>query len=64
MPPRGAAAVREQDAKTSGPGWQCFGGTGVDGAEVEEDDAAWVDTWAPGATETLLTQDAGHKLDP
>jgi copper type II ascorbate-dependent monooxygenase-like protein len=64
VPPGGAAAVREQDAKTPGLGWQCFGGTGVDGAEVEEGEAAWVDTWAPGATETLFTQDAGFKLEP
>ncbi|MEV4705786.1 monooxygenase [Actinoplanes sp. NPDC049316] len=64
VPPGGAAAVREQDAKTAGLGWQCFGGTGVPGAEVEEGDAAWVDTWAPGATETLLDQDAGFRLDP
>ncbi|MEV4282250.1 monooxygenase [Actinoplanes xinjiangensis] len=64
VPPGGAAAVREQDAKTPGLGWQCFGGTGVAGAEVEEGDAAWVDTWAPGATETLLDQDAGYRLEP
>jgi hypothetical protein len=64
--PGKAALVREQDAKTPGPGWQCFGGTGVKGADVEDDEpgAVWVDTWAPGATETLLTQDAGHKLEP
>lgn len=64
VPPGGAAAVHEQDAKTPGLGWQCFGGTGVAGAEVEEGEAAWVDTWAPGATETLFTQDAGFKLEP
>ncbi|MFB9318243.1 monooxygenase [Cryptosporangium minutisporangium] len=64
VPPGGAAAVRKQDAKTPGLGWQCFGGTGVAGAEVEEGDAAWVDTWAPGATETLLDHDAGYKLEP
>ncbi|WP_189155640.1 monooxygenase [Lentzea pudingi] len=64
VPPGGAAAVREQDAKTPGLGWQCFGGTGVEGAEVEEGDAAWVDTWAPGAAETLFTQDVGFKLEP
>lgn len=64
VPPGGAAAVRDQDAKTPGLGWQCFGGTGVKGAEVEEGEAAWVDTWAPGATETLFTQDAGFKLEP
>jgi hypothetical protein len=34
------------------------------GAEVEDRDAAWVDTWAPGATETLFTQDIGFKLEP
>jgi hypothetical protein len=31
----GAAVVREQDAKTRGLGWQCFGGTGAAGVEVE-----------------------------
>lgn len=70
VPPGDAAAVREQDARTPGLGWQCFGGTGVEGADVEDDDdgsdpgAAWVDTWAPGAAETLLDQDAGFKLEP
>ncbi|MFD1370287.1 monooxygenase [Actinoplanes sichuanensis] len=64
IPPGGAAETREQDTKTPGLGWQCFGGTGVKGAEVEEGEAAWVDTWAPGATETLLNQDAGFKLEP
>ncbi len=64
VPPGGAAAVREQDAKTPGAGWQCFGGTGVDGADVEAGEATWVDTWAPGATETLFTQDVGFKLEP
>ncbi|WP_045311276.1 monooxygenase [Lentzea aerocolonigenes] len=64
VPPAGAAAVREQDAKTPGLGWQCFGGTGVPGAEVEEGEAAWVDTWAPGASETLFTEDVGFKLEP
>ncbi|MCX2952839.1 hypothetical protein [Lentzea sp. NEAU-D7] len=64
VPPGGAAAVREQDARTPGLGWQCFGGTGVAGAEVEEGEAAWVDTWAPGAAETLFTEDAGFKLEP
>jgi hypothetical protein len=64
VPPGGAAAVRKHDAKTPGLGWQCFGGTGVAGAEVEEGDASWVSTWTPNAPETLLTQDAGYKLEP
>jgi hypothetical protein len=64
VPPGRAALVRAQDAKSPGPGWQCFGGTGVPGAEVEEGHATWVYTWAPGATETLFTQDVGYKLEP
>lgn len=35
VPPVGAAVVRKQDAKTRGLGWQCFGGTGAAGAEVD-----------------------------
>ncbi|MEV7629208.1 monooxygenase [Actinoplanes sp. NPDC089786] len=64
--PDKAALVRAQDAKVPGPGWQCFGGTGVKGADVEDDEpgATWVDTWTPGATETLFTQDIGFKLEP
>ncbi|MBV1942145.1 hypothetical protein KUF83_37165 [Streptomyces sp. BV286] len=38
--------MREQDAKTPGLGWLCFGGADVADAEVGEGDAAWVDTWA------------------
>jgi hypothetical protein len=71
VPPGDAAAVREHDAKTPGLGWQCFGGTGVKGADVADDDeersdpgAAWAATWAPGVTETLLDQDVGFKLEP
>jgi hypothetical protein len=64
VPPERAALVRKQDAKTPGLGWQCFGGTGVPGAEVEEGNATWVDTWTPGATETLFDQDIGFKLGP
>lgn len=45
VPPGGAGAVREQDAKTTGVGRQCFGGTGVKGAEVEEGE--WRG-WTPG----------------
>jgi hypothetical protein len=60
---RGAAgrrcAVHKEDAKSHGLGGQCFGGTDVAGAEVEVGEAAWADTWAPGATETLLDHAAG-----
>jgi hypothetical protein len=41
----GAAAVREQDAKSPGPGRQCFGGPAWP-ASRSGGSAAWVDTWA------------------
>ncbi|GLY93225.1 hypothetical protein Acsp02_04810 [Actinoplanes sp. NBRC 103695] len=46
LPPGGAAAVREQDAKTPGLGRPFFGGTGVAGAEVEGGTRRG---WIPGA---------------
>ena len=46
LPEGGAAAVREQDAKTPGLGRPFFGGTGVAGAEVEGGTRRG---WIPGA---------------
>ncbi|GIJ51561.1 hypothetical protein Val02_84470 [Virgisporangium aliadipatigenens] len=60
VPASEAAKVRAHDEQTPGLGWQCFGETGIPGGV----DAAWVDTWTPGVTETLLNQDAGYKLEP
>jgi hypothetical protein len=51
VPPGGAAAVREQDAKTPGLGWQCLGGTCVAGAEVEEGHGVGGHPGAPGNDE-------------
>ena len=55
VPPENAAAAHAKDAATPGQGWTCFGDDGMEG----EQPSAWVDTWAPGATETLLQQDVG-----
>ena len=60
VPPENAAAAAAKDAATPGQGWTCFGDDGIDG----EQPSAWVDTWAPGATETLFQQDVGYQLQP
>ncbi|WP_037704528.1 hypothetical protein [Streptomyces scabiei] len=62
VPPGGAAAVREQDAKTPGLGWLCFGGTGVAGVEVEAGDAAWADTWARLVTTKGRTEASRRRM--
>jgi hypothetical protein len=60
VPPENAAAAHAKDDATPGQGWTCFGTDGIEG----EQPTAWVDTWAPGATETLLQQDVGYQLQP
>jgi hypothetical protein len=60
VPPENAAAAHAKDAATPGQGWTCFGTAGRAGPHP----SAWVDTWAPGATETLLQQDVGYQLQP
>ena len=60
VPPENAAAAHAKDDATPGQGWTCFGDDGVEG----EQPSSWVDTWAPGATETLFQQDVGFQLQP
>lgn len=49
VPLLGAAVVRKQGARTRGLGWQCFGGTGAAGAEVEaEVEGGTRRGWTPG----------------
>ncbi|MFF5209635.1 monooxygenase [Streptosporangium sp. NPDC000396] len=55
--PDGAKAARDLDARTPGEGWTCFGDAGID-------ESAWVGHWAPGANETLLTQNVGYPMPP
>ena len=59
--PEQAAAARARDAASGGQGWTCFGDTGL---ETEQQQPAWVDSWTPGATETLLQHDVGFRLEP
>ena len=60
VPPENAPAAHAKDDATPGQGWTCFGNDGIEG----EQPSAWVDTWTPGATETLLQQDVGYQLQP
>ena len=58
--PENAANARAKDAETPGQGWTCFGDDDIEG----EEDSAWVDTWTPGGTETVLKEDVGFPLAP
>jgi mono/diheme cytochrome c family protein len=50
--PGAVAAARRLDAAGSGPGWSCFGGTGLpnDVASIRGflDNSNWIAAWAPG----------------
>jgi hypothetical protein len=51
VPPSSVAAAERVDAGDAGPGWTCFGDTGVPtsgGAGSGLDDAPWISAWAPG----------------
>ena len=50
------------DAATTGQGWTCFGGTGLDPVE-SLDDAPWLGAWAPGGGETVHQDGYGVRLD-
>ena len=60
IPAGDAATARAKDAETEAEGWTCFGDTNLDGRQ----EPAWVDTWTPGATETVLQHDVGFRLEP
>ncbi|MDH4345493.1 MAG: monooxygenase [Thermoleophilia bacterium] len=53
VPPASVADAQRLDAKAPGPGWSCFGGSGIpepDGRGLGGglDDAPWITAWAPG----------------
>jgi hypothetical protein len=60
IPPEQAAAARAKDAASEGQGWTCFGDVGLD----SQQQPAWVDSWTPGGTETLLQHDVGFRFEP
>ncbi|HSF61522.1 MAG TPA: hypothetical protein VLA69_07485 [Gaiellaceae bacterium] len=64
--PAQLAAARQLDTSSAGPGWSCFGGTGLpagDGAVVDSlNDANWVAAWAPGWGGDRLPDGTGVQL--
>jgi len=49
VPASGIASGKALDRATAGPGWGCFGGTGIDAAGPSGlDNAPWIAAWAPG----------------
>ena len=64
VPPGQVAEAERLDDGTPGPGWTCFGGSGLS-AEVDRlDDAAWLGAWAPGGTESVDRKGYGVALAP
>jgi hypothetical protein len=67
VPPGQIAAARGLDSESAGPGWSCFGGTGLPAGEgsglVDSlNDASWVAAWAPGLSANRLPEGTGVPL--
>ena len=68
VPPGQVAAAKQLDGSQSGPGWSCFGGTGLPagdsvGTIVDSlNDASWVAAWAPGWGGNRLPEGTGVPL--
>lgn len=65
VPPESTGAAVSRDMAEEGPGWTCFGGSGVGGAGgagAALDDAPWLGAWAPGGGEQVLARDVGIPL--
>ncbi len=50
------------DAEDEGPGWTCFGGSGLDDF-ADVDNARWLGAWAPGGRESVLRPGLGVELE-
>jgi hypothetical protein len=61
--PDGVAHAEQLDAQTPGPGWTCFGTSGMGGAGAEIDDAPWLGAWAPGGREQVYGRGLGAELE-
>jgi hypothetical protein len=62
VPPDKVAAAQARDAAQDGPGWTCFGGSGVQSQGTTLDSAPWLGAWAPGGGERVLAPDLGMPL--
>ncbi len=66
VPPASVAAAERVDAGDAGPGWSCFGDTGIpsaDGPGSGLDDAPWISAWAPGGQGERFGDGIGVPLD-
>ena len=63
VPPQSTGSAVSMDMAEDGPGWTCFGGSGVGGAGAALDDAPWLGAWAPGGGDQLLADDVGIPLE-
>lgn len=62
VPPESTGSAVQMDMGEEGPGWTCFGGSGVGGAGAALDDAPWLGAWAPGGGDQVLARDVGIPL--
>ena len=68
--PRDVAEAKALDNADAGPGYTCFGGSGVGGPEAEFRSAGgggsadWVAAWAPGVGEVLTPNRTGYLMAP
>lgn len=66
VPPEQVARARAVDAADDGPGWRCFGGSGLPSGDADTvgslDDAPWVGGWAPGNPERVTPDGFGVRL--
>ena len=62
VPPESTGSAVQMDMAEEGPGWTCFGGSGVGGAGAALDDAPWLGAWAPGGGDQVLARDVGIPL--
>ena len=69
VPPDSVASAQALDRDSSGPGWSCFGGTGISdpggaaGASRGLDNAPWIAAWAPGWGGDHLPDGVGVPLE-
>ena len=59
--PDQVAEAEQVDEDDDGPGWTCFGGSGV-GGFTDLGDAQWLGAWAPGGRESVLRPGLGTEL--
>ena len=67
VPAAQVADAKQLDAEDAGPGWSCFGGTGLpagDGAGIADslNNANWISAWAPGWGGNRLPEGTGVPL--